>query len=550
MTEEAATSAHTRKGQIITFYSYKGGVGRSMAAANIATVFAQRGHSVLLWDMDLEAPGLHRYMLNPDTKLGTRRYWPQTRQLGSIDLFKKLHEELITLGQTASPALTQEAVGEAIATIIGKLLDDPQYLYRVRLMNPSSPILSAELSFIAAGQLQSDYSQQVLDFDWVALYNIDARIFPLLREELLKRYDYVVIDSRTGISDVGSICTALLPDKLVLAFLTNQQSLQGALQMGRLALARRAQMEPSGPLEIFPLLSRVDFGEDELRQRWVGKARSDFARLLLRTESGTTANLDLYFDSIICPHNSYYAYDEQIAAERERSTSAGTLAAAYSHLADSLDCATLLEAQKQLAKPQLDRLDAELQATQVGEVSNLKLLVAKMLLLVNLGEHQAINAVFEMFQNSYSNYKLDSFSNSRQKKNDRDVLEQLYECAAYIKITCLLVLKEYEELLKVAAPYESRWMNDTGIAGSLPVTFDLQCNRAIALLETKAVAQALQLAVALENWAQHSTDPGIRSFLTATRRFQVQSLKGLGRAAEAEAISAKLAAETPSETFY
>lgn len=550
MTEEAATSARTRKGQIITFYSYKGGVGRSMAAANMATVFAQRGHRVLLWDMDLEAPGLHRYMLNPDTKLDARRYSPQTRQLGSIDLFEKLRDELFTLGQTASPALTQEAVGEAIAAIIGKLLDDPQYLYRVRLLNPSSPILSAELSFIAAGQLQADYSQQVLGFDWEALYNIDARIFPLLREELLKRYDYVVIDSRTGISDVGSICTALLPDKLVLAFLTNQQSLQGALQMGRLALARRAQMEQSGPLEIFPLLSRVDFGEDELRQRWVSKACHDFERLLLQTKSGTTASLDLYFDSIICPHNSYYAYDEQIAAERERSTSAGTLAAAYSHLADSLDCATLLEAQKQLAKPQLDRLDAELQATQVGDASNLSLLIQKMQFLKRLGEYQAINAVFEVFQNSYSSYKLDSFSNSRQKKSDRDTLEQLYELAVYIKITCLSKLKEYEELLKVAAPYESRWMDDTGIAGSLNTTFYLQSHRAIALLETKAAAQALQLAVALENWAKHSTDPNIRSLLTATRRLQVRSLQDLGRKAEAKAISAQLAAETPSETFY
>lgn len=550
MTEEAATSARTRKGQIITFYSYKGGVGRSMAAANIATVFAQRGHRVLLWDMDLEAPGLHRYMLNPDTKLGARRYWPQTRQLGSIDLFEKLREELITLGQTASPALTQEAVGEAIATIIGKLLDDPQYLYRVRLLNPSSPILSAELSFIAAGQLQADYSQQVLGFDWEALYNIDARIFPLLREELLKRYDYVVIDSRTGISDVGSICTALLPDKLVLAFLTNQQSLQGALQMGRLALARRAQMEQSGRLEIFPLLSRVDFGEDELRQRWVGKARIDFASLLLQTESGTTASLDLYFDSIICPHNSYYAYDEQIAAERERSTSAGTLAAAYSHLADSLDCATLLEAQKQLAKPQLDRLDTELQATQGGEVSNLQLLVEKMLLLDKLGEYQATNAVFDTFQDSYDIYKSAAFSNSKQTKSDRSVLEQLYELAVWRKIACLFRLEEYTDLLKVAAPYESRWMDDAGIAGSLHTTLTLQCHRAIALLKTKAFAQALQLAEALEDWVQHSTDPDIRSVLTATRRLQVRSLQGLGRAAEAEAISAKLAAETPAETFY
>ena len=45
---------------IVTFYSYKGGVGRSMALANIAVLLAQRGMKVLMVDWDLEAPGLGR----------------------------------------------------------------------------------------------------------------------------------------------------------------------------------------------------------------------------------------------------------------------------------------------------------------------------------------------------------------------------------------------------------------------------------------------------------------------------------------------------------
>ena len=48
-------------GQVITFYSYKGGVGRTMALANIATLLVQWGHKVLLVDWDLEAPGLEFY---------------------------------------------------------------------------------------------------------------------------------------------------------------------------------------------------------------------------------------------------------------------------------------------------------------------------------------------------------------------------------------------------------------------------------------------------------------------------------------------------------
>ena len=43
---------------IITLYSFKGGVGRSMALANISDVLARRGLRVLVMDFDLEAPGL------------------------------------------------------------------------------------------------------------------------------------------------------------------------------------------------------------------------------------------------------------------------------------------------------------------------------------------------------------------------------------------------------------------------------------------------------------------------------------------------------------
>ena len=47
--------------RVVTFYSYKGGTGRSMALANVAFVLASNGKRVLVIDWDLEAPGLHRY---------------------------------------------------------------------------------------------------------------------------------------------------------------------------------------------------------------------------------------------------------------------------------------------------------------------------------------------------------------------------------------------------------------------------------------------------------------------------------------------------------
>lgn len=48
-------------GVVATFYSYKGGVGRTLALANVAILLTRWGYRVLCVDWDLEAPGLHLY---------------------------------------------------------------------------------------------------------------------------------------------------------------------------------------------------------------------------------------------------------------------------------------------------------------------------------------------------------------------------------------------------------------------------------------------------------------------------------------------------------
>src|SRR4051812_23386231 len=71
----APPSESIRKpGRIYTFYSYKGGTGRTMALANVAWILASAGRRVLTIDWDLEAPGLHRYyhpfLQDPDATVG------------------------------------------------------------------------------------------------------------------------------------------------------------------------------------------------------------------------------------------------------------------------------------------------------------------------------------------------------------------------------------------------------------------------------------------------------------------------------------------------
>jgi MinD-like ATPase involved in chromosome partitioning or flagellar assembly len=52
----------------ITFYSYKGGSGRSLTVANAALYLQRLDFRVTVLDFDLEAPGMHyKFAFDPDT---------------------------------------------------------------------------------------------------------------------------------------------------------------------------------------------------------------------------------------------------------------------------------------------------------------------------------------------------------------------------------------------------------------------------------------------------------------------------------------------------
>src|SRR5262245_27192363 len=65
---------------IFTFYSYKGGGGRSMALANVAKWLAMQGLRVTMIDWDLEAPGLESFFFQGEQLEEVRD------QLGLIDM--------------------------------------------------------------------------------------------------------------------------------------------------------------------------------------------------------------------------------------------------------------------------------------------------------------------------------------------------------------------------------------------------------------------------------------------------------------------------------
>ncbi|HXJ96435.1 MAG TPA: hypothetical protein VMT20_26655 [Terriglobia bacterium] len=79
---------------IYTLYSYKGGVGRSMALANLAECFFEKNLRIIMIDWDLEAPGLEAYFYPPaegnDPNSGRTRV---TAHLGLIDMLTEYTEK-------------------------------------------------------------------------------------------------------------------------------------------------------------------------------------------------------------------------------------------------------------------------------------------------------------------------------------------------------------------------------------------------------------------------------------------------------------------------
>lgn len=214
--------------RLVTFYSYKGGVGRTFSVANIAVLLAKRGKKVLVMDWDLEAPGLHRYFME--------HLKPKQDSKGLIHLLCEVES-------------SQNANWRS---------------YRGSIAIPECP----PFDIITSGDSSSDYAERIRGFSWTEFFGRchGGEVLDRWRQEWKSEYDFVLIDSRTGLTDTGGICTIYLPDILALVFSANEQSFGCGVQIARSAQIARQKLEvPRAPLAVLPLPGRFD-GRDELNE--------------------------------------------------------------------------------------------------------------------------------------------------------------------------------------------------------------------------------------------------------------------------------------------
>ncbi|WP_460062817.1 FxSxx-COOH system tetratricopeptide repeat protein [Streptomyces sp. YKOK-I1] len=294
--------------KIVTFYSFKGGAGRTMALANTAWIIASQGKSVLVVDWDLEAPDLHLYYgaFLPVSDLSYSD--------GVLDMFSAFAGAAAAVGDDDLRALHPQHT------------DFERYQVDLDHAFPNG----GRLHYMGPGRLDDQYADRLAAFNWAGFHTSDdgQDFLEALRERLHDSdYDYILIDSRTGLSDGARICTLALPDKVVIALTMNPQAIQGARRIAELIQRHRQGTE------LHFVQMRVDQNErDRLDQRFT-EARQALDPYLPLTDEDALAT---YWGRMRVPYVPYYTYGEELAVMREDPRNSGSIVAAYVELAERI----------------------------------------------------------------------------------------------------------------------------------------------------------------------------------------------------------------------
>lgn len=276
---------------IYTFYSYKGGVGRTMALANIAELFYRSGLRVLMVDWDLEAPGLERFFPNAEGNM---------EKPGLMDMLLRYKAQM-------AQGIKEESASSP----------ESPMRYVIDLYHNAK---EGGLFLLPAGKRSTeafaDYAESVLSFDWRNFYEDwkGELYFNWFREQLEAEFDVILIDSRTGVTEMGGVCTYQLADSVVIFCATNQQNLDGAYRMAKNFIDPGLQEARNGrALRVLVIPARV---EETAEKRDLNSFQNEFTRIF-GTENfpleDSLAATPQEMWKLRIPYIPFYAFNEVVA---------------------------------------------------------------------------------------------------------------------------------------------------------------------------------------------------------------------------------------------
>lgn len=215
---------------VVTFFSFKGGVGRTTLLASTAWQLASMGKRVLAIDLDVEAPGLGS-LLGADTARGVTDFL--------VDFVGTGREDLADLRAPASELGTQAALVDVIPA--GRL--DGRYFEKL-----------ARLDF-AGSSLLDDTAGSPVHQGLHALLQALRRAGPAP--------DYILLDSRAGLHDMAGLSLHALAHVEVIVARDSQQGYRG-LDLTVEALARQQRNELQ--CVVVENMAPIDPGSDEYQR--------------------------------------------------------------------------------------------------------------------------------------------------------------------------------------------------------------------------------------------------------------------------------------------
>jgi len=270
-------------GKVISFYSYKGGVGRSFLVANAAVLLSRWGYRVLCVDWDLEAPGLGEYF----------RPW---------------------IGSQERPGLLE---------LVCSFADGKKPDWKAHTNSVTLPGSEVPMDIMSAGLSDQNFINRMQKLDWPLLYNKKGfgKYLEKIRTQWTEQYDFILVDCRTGITDIGGICTVHLPDALVFMFTANNQSLEGVKKIVQQAISRRNSLPLNrAALITLPVPSRFDArGQDEMANQWM-RTFTEQLESFYGPWLEKTIPIRQVMDCTRLPYFSIWTFGERLATLEERDT--------------------------------------------------------------------------------------------------------------------------------------------------------------------------------------------------------------------------------------
>ena len=279
---------------VIAFLSFKGGVGRTTLAAAAGLILCRHGHRVALLDLDFEAPGLASSLLAP-----------QDDRTGVIDY------------------------------LIEKPIQQDRWRLRDSVYSVTDPLVIGDegvsLRILPAGSIDADYLQKLARVDLQNLAEGDLsqtlrQLLSDLRNEIAGGLDFILLDARAGLHELGGLAVSELAHAAVLLGIHSGQSWAGLdLMIERLAKPEEEQGTPLVLVHAMAPLIEQAGGEVE-RQQFLERAYDIFsARYYRQGEVPSLQDPDVPHMPLVIPWQPELRGDLSLSAESQGKEKVGAL---------------------------------------------------------------------------------------------------------------------------------------------------------------------------------------------------------------------------------